>query len=207
MCKCRQKQVNGSNGATVASLLEGAMNEEIIFAPLNLKAGAPLGSKVFVPARVDKALRGLVVPNYKARILTVLSHQQSVPTVISDWMRGDYRYRDWFAEEAPEIPAADEEESLEPLLTENDGLNTQENGEAAVSPKDLSTGNDGLDVVETPVVSIFDAWMVEDIEEANLSGEDGLLAYAAAKGIELGDAKLKGDVLAAILEWHDAQLG
>jgi hypothetical protein len=196
MCKCREKKAKVSAGASLMEMFMAA-KEPLELVSLDLNESAVLGSKVFVPARIDRVLRGVSLAHYKNRMLTLVSHQQEVPVEIRDWMREDFRYRGWF--KAVSVSA----QPLEILETEDDETIGGGQVDVVVTPS----------VTETPPVedepkpeSIFDLWGPDEIEEANLTGEEGLLAYAAYHHIDLGDATLKADVMATILEWYDANL-
>jgi len=209
MCKCREKnKAKGSLAGALSLLMEMDMaSEPIQFVPLNLNNKAVLGSKVYVPARFEKALRGVQVSHYRLRLLTLVSRDQSVPSFIRDWMRQDYRYKDWF--DASPVPVA-EPQALE--LLDEDGDEETIGGEVFVIP--LTPPMPEESVVDAPAPPMeeeedkatdpfFEAWGRDDIESANLSGDEGLFAYADYMGIDLGDAKLKAEVLATILEWYD----
>lgn len=197
MCKCREKnKAKGSLGA-FSLLMEMSMAEPIVFVSLGLNATAPLGGKVFIPARIDKLLRGVDVPQLRLRMLTIASREQSVPSVIREWMMQDYRFKAWFAA----VPAP--VESLETLLEEDDEATV---GGVSLLAESLEPSLDIDENIAESEESLFDLWERADIEDANLTGEDGLLAYAAYKGIDLEDASRKPDVLEVILDWYDDQL-
>jgi hypothetical protein len=210
MCKCREK--NKAKASAGDSLMEMFMaaKEPLEFVSLDLNEAAVLGSKVFVPARIDRVLRGASLPHYKNRMLTLVSHQQEVPVEIRDWMRQDFRYRGWFKAVPVSVQA------LELLETEDDETLGGDPVDVVVTPSVTETPPvtpEPKQESETPPVqddpkpeSIFDLWGPDEIEEANLTGEEGLLAYAAYHHIDLGDATLKADVMATILEWYDANL-
>ncbi len=202
MCKCKEKKAKGLREA-LSLLMESAMAAEPIeYVSLGLNEKAVLGSKIFIPARIESKLRREKVPFLKGRLLTIVSQAQSVPVAIRDWMSADYRYKGWFGA----VPAPDE--MPVPVAAELEMLGEED--------EDATIGGEPVEVTEvvtTPVLpelpepeedSIFDLWEREDIEDANLTGEEGLMAYAAYHHIDLGEATLKAEVLEAILEWFDA---
>lgn len=52
--------------------------------------------------------------------------------------------------------------------------------------------------------AVFDTWTVEDVQGANLGGEDGLLAFAEYREIPLDGETKKDDVLAKVIAWLHA---
>ena len=113
--------------------------------------------------------------------------------MVLKFIQGDVRYAHFITGVVEEEPVEDPvEDPVEATPLPEAVEATPVAGEAVEEP------------VEDPVD--FDLWERQQIEDANLNGEEGLKAYADYMGITL-ESRLLNEVRAEILEWYDANFG
>ncbi|GEM_PF-5248199 len=143
---------------------------------LNLKTEVGLPKQVILPMVVYRGIRA------NSRTLSITDRQQDVPRALKDWMRADSRYRDWFADDEPEVEPVDETETSPTLDAQLHVPTDQVHTELEVPADEAVNADHPFDF---------------DVDNATV---DELRDYATQWNINLKGASLKADIQDRIRE-------
>lgn len=195
MCKCRQNKVNNNDlglltfsaSSTEMETDPMAQNLEMVEVTATPQA---VGQRVFIPGGIAKKLRAQAIPVFGfdgKRHFAFKGETQISPKPVIDWMQGDHRYAGMIVS-----VSALETEAIEVVADGTDTVLVSEDAGVELPVEEY-----------TEEEAIFEGWERDDIEDANINGDDGLKAYAEFWNIDLEGATLKDDILEAVLAWYD----